>query len=93
MDMILIRPERRTMLFDAREADSDGVENRDGQDAYSYRRSRRHLERSRHLMVGVDLAEMEDKRRQQVSQEQASGVAHEDLFAVSEDVIDEEHRQ
>ena len=67
VDVVLVRLERRTMLLDTSEADTDGVENRDGQYAYSYCRSRRHLERCRHLMVGVDLAEMEDKRSQEVT--------------------------
>ena len=67
VNMVLIGLEGRAMLFDTRDTDADGIEDRHGQYAYRYCRRRVHLVRFRHDVVGVLLAKTEDERRQQIA--------------------------
>ena len=93
MDMVLIRLERTAMLFDTRQTDTNGIEDRYGQYANCNRRRGIHMIALRDEMIGIDFAEPEHESRQQVPQEQTSRIAHEDLLLASEHIIDEEHRQ
>ena len=65
--VVLVRQERRTVLFDTREADANGVKDRNGQHANSNSRRSRHMKGFGHFVIRVDLAEMEDKSRQYIA--------------------------
>lgn len=79
VNVILVRFERRAVLFDTCDTYAEGVEDRHRQYAYCHSRSSAHMVYLGNDMVRVLLAETKDKRGNKVPQQQASGVSHENL--------------
>ena len=78
------------MLLDTCEADADSIEDRDGEDADGDCRRSAHMECFGHFVVGVNFAEMEYEGGEQVPEQQAAGIAHEDFSPVTKHIVDKE---
>ena len=84
VNMVFVRLERTSMLFDTCETHSDGVKQRDCENAYGDRRGCGHVEHFRHFVIRVYFAEMENESREQIAQKQTAGVPHENLLSMPE---------